>query len=408
MRELAKRASWTLADQVMSSGTNFLAAIVIARASSPAFFGAYSLFFAFYLVTLGVSRSLATDVMGVRYSFSIPSRAQRASAAAAGTSLGVGLTAATGLFFTALAIDVAPTNARFFTALGFLLPGMLLQDAWRFIFFATQRPQSAFYNDASWLFTFMAAVVALSIFGLDSGLSVLLAWAGSGAVTGILGCLQAATLPDIRASRHWISRHRHLSFNFLGEFLAVSGSGQLVTVLVAAAAGLPAAGALRGAGIVFGPISMLLMGLNAVLTPEGARMRERRCGVLTSVLSLASLLLAALTLVWGMLFATLLPDQLGVRFVGATWEEAKQVLWPMTFLMVGTAATVGAAVGLRVLERARAAFKIRVAIAPLVLGGGGCGALLNGAVGAATGMAIAANIGAFVWWLKYWSVRPGD
>ena len=64
----ARRASWGVADQALSSLTNFGLAVVLARGLSPEGFGAASVTFAVYVLALNGSRSLTSEPLTVRHS----------------------------------------------------------------------------------------------------------------------------------------------------------------------------------------------------------------------------------------------------------------------------------------------------------------------------------------------------
>ena len=67
-RHLTGRLGWGVADQAMSSLTNFGVGIYVARSLGIQEFGAFSLAFATYLIVLAASRGLATDALAVRFS----------------------------------------------------------------------------------------------------------------------------------------------------------------------------------------------------------------------------------------------------------------------------------------------------------------------------------------------------
>ena len=55
MRQIARRAGWGVADQALSSLTNFAVGVFVARQLGPTEFGAFSLAFATYLLALNAS-----------------------------------------------------------------------------------------------------------------------------------------------------------------------------------------------------------------------------------------------------------------------------------------------------------------------------------------------------------------
>src|SRR5205807_2619487 len=66
--QAARRLGWGIADQAMSSLTNFAVSIYIARTLGAAQFGAFSLAYVTYAFALNASRGLATDPLMVRVS----------------------------------------------------------------------------------------------------------------------------------------------------------------------------------------------------------------------------------------------------------------------------------------------------------------------------------------------------
>src|SRR5882757_6173597 len=130
MRGMAGRLSWGLADQAVSSMTNFAVGIVVARSLGVTAFGVFSLAWVTYGVVLNVSRGLGTDPLMVRYS-GVPIGEWRAGVSrASGTAFVVGVAGGAVSVLFGLVVDGAIGEA--FVALGIVLPALLLQDAWRF------------------------------------------------------------------------------------------------------------------------------------------------------------------------------------------------------------------------------------------------------------------------------------
>src|SRR5262245_46435254 len=91
LSSVVRRAGWGVADQGLSSLTNFLLGVLVARATNPADFGAFSLVFATYAIALNVPRALASEPMTVRYSASHDEVWRRGAAASTGTSVTIGV-----------------------------------------------------------------------------------------------------------------------------------------------------------------------------------------------------------------------------------------------------------------------------------------------------------------------------
>lgn len=131
------RLSWGLADQAASSVSNFVVGIYVARSLGVTAFGVFSLAWVTYGVVLNVSRGLATDPLVVRFS-GVPGASWRGAVSrSTGTALVVG--AALGAVCLMAGIGLGGRVGPAFAALGVMMPGLLLQDAWRFSFFAMRR-----------------------------------------------------------------------------------------------------------------------------------------------------------------------------------------------------------------------------------------------------------------------------
>ncbi len=255
---VARRVGWGVGDQAFSSLTNFALAILVARAVTPTEFGAFSLAFATYTLALGVSRALTSEPLVVRYTGSSVEAHRRAAASASGAALVVGAAAGgVALLFGATSAGVL---GEVFLALGISLPGLLLQDSWRFIFFSGGRGSLAFLNDALWAVVMFPAVAVLLLTDHASILWLTLAWGGAGTIAGFVGALQCRVVPQPFAALPWFRAQRDLGARYLGEFGALSGARQLSLYAVGGIAGLAAAGAIRAANILFGPINVLLLG----------------------------------------------------------------------------------------------------------------------------------------------------
>lgn len=148
VRAMAGRLSWGLGDQAVSSLTNFAVGLFVARSLGTFAFGMFSLAWVTYGVVLNLSRGLATDPMMVRFSAVSEEAWRRAVSRAAGTAIGVGL--ATGLVSVIVGVLAVQPLGGVFVALGVVLPGLMLQDAWRFALFAKGDGRKAFVNDTVW------------------------------------------------------------------------------------------------------------------------------------------------------------------------------------------------------------------------------------------------------------------
>jgi hypothetical protein len=394
----AGQLGWGLGDQALSSLTNFALSLLVAREVGVAQLGVFSLVFATYLLALGVSRSLNSDTLAVRYSAAGEPAWREGAAAAAGGALGLGLAGGLACALAGLVTDGLLGDALMVLGLG--LPGLLLQDVWRFAFVARGRSAQAFVNDLVWAVVLAAALAVLLATGRTSVLAFELAWSGSAGAAALAGIAQARLLPWPLNPLRWWRRHRDLNTRYLGEFLTIGAVSQVNSYAVSAVAGLAVVGALRAGEILVGPVYVLFMGGNMIAVAEGARVASRSVAGLARLSVLVSAGMSVAAALWGAVLL-LLPDSLGTRVLGPTWYTAAEVVVPFALLTVGLTASAGPQTGLRALAAARRGLRARLIAAPLLLAGAIGGAALGGAVAAAWGMAAGYWAAAIVWWWQF-------
>ena len=400
-RHLTGRLGWGVADQAMSSLTNFGVSIYVARTLGTTEFGAFSLAFATYLIVLAASRGLATDALAVRYSGVELGRWRRAVVSATGTATAVGLI--TGAGCIAVGMQFHSSTGAALAGLGLTLPGLLLQDSWRFAFFSAGKGRLAFFNDLVWAVVLVPAMLAMVVSGHATVGWFMLAWGGSAGVAAVVGAFQARLVPRPTESVHWLRQHRDLALRYLGESLSLSSAAQIRVYGLAAIAGLAAAGSLRAAELLLGPLNTAIMGIAMMAVPEAAVLLRRSLRRLQQFCLLLSCLGAGGALAWGMVLL-LLPDSVGQQILHSAWYPASALLVPVTLAVAGFGFSVGAWAGVRALGAASRSLRAQVIGSVVYLTGAFGGTVLGGASGAAWGSAAGTLIGAGVWW---WELHQG-
>ncbi|MEU2724143.1 hypothetical protein ABZ625_26805 [Streptomyces smyrnaeus] len=393
-RAIVGRLSWGLADQAASSLTNFAVGIHVARSLGLAAFGAFSLAWVTYGVVLSVSRGLATDPLVVRFSGVSDVSWRGAVARSSGTALGVG--AAIGAVCLVVGSALGGPVGTAFACLGVMLPGLLLQDAWRYAFFAAGTGRKAFVNDLVWGVALVPAMVVAARVG--SVAAFVLAWGASATVAAAYGCLQSGIRPRSSGAREWLREHRDLGYRYLVENVSNSGAGQLRAYGLGAIVGVSAVGVVRGAELLLGPFLAVLMGLSLVTVAEAARVLRRsphRLGTFCLLLGGGQ---AAAALLWGTALL-LMPDRAGELVLGGVWHSASELIVPATLGVAGAGLGTGAAAGLRALGAARRSLRSQLFASTCYVGGGLGGAAVAGTIGSAWGVAAATVCGSAVWWL---------
>jgi O-antigen/teichoic acid export membrane protein len=395
---VARRFGWGLADQVFSSLTNFALTFLVARSVDVSGFGAFALAFAAYLTALGLSRAAVTSPLSIRYS---TRREEWSGAAGAAAGAAVVLGVALGIVCALVGWLIGGGLRLPLVVLGCTLPALLLQDSWRFAFFAQAKGHRAFINDVVWAVTLLPVIVLVSASDSDDPSAFIAAWGGTAGLAGLIGAFQARVAPNPALGFAWWRQHRELSDWFVGEFVAIRGSVHVASLCVAAFLGLEAIAALRAGTVLMGPVHTVLMGLVLVAVPEGARMLASSPTRLKRTMLFVSGAVTAVAVAWGVVLMTL-PDAVGSELLGQTWGPTESILLPLTFTVALAGAAVGLRSGLRALGAGRETFRARLYVTTLGLIGVFAGALIGrSAVGVAWGDAISNGLSLIVWWRAF-------
>jgi O-antigen/teichoic acid export membrane protein len=395
---LMGRAGWGFADQALSSLTNFLVGFVVARSVSPAAFGAYSLVFAIYVLMLNVSRAIGSLPLTIRFSAASEAAWRGATAEAGGTALLTG--AGAGVACLGASLLASGTLREAFLALAVMLPGLILQDVWRFAFFARRSGGHAFVNDGVWTLLQVPLFGAMLLSGRFSVGLAILAWGGSATVAALVGSWQAGVRPQLRRAGAWWRAQRDIASRFLGEALTSTGGETAQPYGITEVAGLAAVGALRAGELILGPFNVILQGTTLVAIPEGARLLRISTNRLLRACLTFSAGLSAAALAWSVV-VLLIPGDVGVAILRQNWAPARSVLLPLSIALVGLGATAGATIGIRVLTAVRRSFRTRIVTTVVGLVAAIAGAALAGAVGAAVAMAAVTWLNAAIWWWQF-------
>jgi O-antigen/teichoic acid export membrane protein len=394
---LAQRAGWGVADQALSSLTNFILGVFVARMVSPEEFGAFSLAFATYLFVLNASRGMATDPLAIRFSDVSAATWRRGVAASTATATTFGVVA--GALCVLVALVPNGVVGLSFLSLGLMMPGLMLQDSWRYAFFAAGQGSKAFINDLAWG-VFLALLMALALAVENPRVHwFVLAWGGAATLAAFVGMVQARVVPRVSALKHWYRAHHDLGVRYLTENVGYSAAGQLRFYGLGAISGLAAVGALRGAELLLGPINLVIMGIGGLMAiPEAARLARRALHRLRPFCVFIALMFFLTSILWAAAIHGLIGDVFGERLLGETWESAAALLLPATMIIAFQGVWCAAWIGLRALGAARRSLQAQAFGASVFLVAALLGAYLNDGAGAAWGCAVGNFLAACIWW----------
>ncbi len=393
-----RRLGWGIADQAVSSLTNFAMVIYVARTVGAAQFGAFSLAYVTYSFALNASRGLATDPLVVRFTGTSLAVWRRAVRSCSGTAAAVGV--ATGACVLLATPALHSTVRLAFLGLGLTLPGLLLQDSWRYAFFALGRGGQAFLNDVIWAVALFPALLSLRLTGTANAFWFVFAWGAAAAAAAVAGAVQAKVIPSLPSTRGWLRQQRDLGFRYMVEGTSQTTAIQLRSYGVGFMLGLAAVGYLQAVTTLMGPFMVIFYGMNMFLVPEAARVLRRSPRHLSLFSLVASGALALLALAWGAVLLMALPAGLGAWLLGGLWRPTYALVLPQALYIAGACATTGARAGLHALAAARRSLRAMVLSSVLFLALSLLGAVEGGAIGTVRGAALSAWLGALLWWLE--------
>lgn len=395
-----RRLGWGVADQAVSSLTNFAASIYVVRTLGPTQFGAFGLAYVTYGFALNASRGLSTDPLMVRFSGTSIRKWRNATANCTGNALVVGL--ATGLCALGAAMVLTGAARGAFLALGLTLPGLTLQDSWRFSFFAAGRGWHAFLNDTIWALTLVPALVLLRVSGHANVFAFTFAWGATGGIAAVAGMFQANVVPRPARAWEWLTRHGDLGTRYLLEGTSNSVVVQVRTYGTGAMLGLATVGYVQASVTLMGPMTILSLGMGLVTISEGARVLRQSPRKLPLFCLLVSAGLSLAGVVWGLALLIAVPRGLGSFLLHSNWRPVYPLVLPQILFIVGGAVGSGAGTGLHALGAARRSLRVVLLIAPLSAGFALAGAAVAGAAGSLYGVGIASWLGALMLWVEFW------
>lgn len=396
MRRSAVVAASVL-DQAASSLTNILVLVMAARVSTAAGFAAFSMVYLTFTVLLGLNMSYVGQAVVLERGDDDGTLASACRSAAV-------FTACASLIAGALLVaGGAVTGGRAggaFLALGLVLPVVLVQDGLRYSFSALRQPHRALAADVLRLVCVVPALLLQPHHAAPARLVAV--WGFSALPALLVGLLLLRPLVTGATThvRRYL-RRGHLGMRFVVEFAVGNASSQLAVLGLGLFASPLTVGALRGATTVFGPLNVLFNSVNAFGPPVLGRLGGRRA----TARAAAGLggVLAVVGLGWAaVLYA--LPDRVGRQLLGATWQSASQ-MFPATgtqyaFMALGTCGLVT----LRVLSpRATLPLQIVFSLLTVVLMLGGYA--VDGALGAAWGLAAGSALKALAAWIRVSRLR---
>lgn len=387
------RAAWlrrsvTLADQALSSVSNLLVVVLVARAVSPRAFGYFVLGYAVLTVTLGLTRAY----FGTRITLADDQRAARRLTAALVAGLMVLSPVVAVAVFGASMVATSGQAPLVCAVIAVATPVVCVQDVLRFGASAGGRPWAALLSDAAWIVG-MAVPFVLGL-ELDAAAALTL-WAGSAAVALAVALVAFRERPLLRAGLAEVRRREVVGASLLVGAVLTSCASLLTLYVVARVLDPAAAGSLRGASTAMGPVNVLLaflvLGVTPVLARRDRGSDHRFCWQVGGTA-------VALVLAWGAVLL-LAPRALGEAAFGSSWDGVRSVLALTVTEYVWVAVGAAAVMGLKVRRRAADLVRSRIVAAVSTVGVGTAAALLlQDVMAVAASLALSALLAAATSW----------
>ena len=381
-------------DQAIAGASNVLIAVLAARLLSVSGFGFFGLVFLVYVMAQGVSRALVCDPLLVH-----PVEAVERKGEVIGSScvLGVGL---------ALAVALAGLGAEIWNhrlgnallVLAVCMPLLVLQDLGRYLAFATQHPGKALVLDVTWLFLQFGTVAVLFATDTHSLAWFIAAWAGSGALAGLLTFAQHG-LRGVRPGLAWLRYTWPFAWRYLVSYSATQGAALGQSGAVGAIAGARALGAVQGATLLVRPFATVQVAAIAASVGEVTRSLDDRDRLRRIVVKVSALATAAA--VGNAVVMLVLPTSLGEAVLGDTWDAAHPLLLPTGVMICFLGLVTGVRAGLLGMRAIRKAMALDIVTTVLVLSATIIGALVNGVLGAMWAVTGVQGMLAVAWWITF-------
>lgn len=381
-------------DQGLSSLTNFIPAVVVARSSGVAEFADVSLALVAVNLGLGVIRSLMGEVALAEVSAGSRIAEVGDDRSSTGSALVLAAAVAMVMLGAAASMDGRDLFGHPLALAALAVPLVTFQDHLRYVAFARARPEIACASDAAWLV--VLAVVTVVALHDASWAAVLAGWA----VTSLVGTVAASVLlrvvPRFGGLRPWLRATGHRGGRFTLEYLSVFGASSMALILIGSIGEATDLGAVRGLQLLASPALILLSGfgmsLPAALAP---RLTEGR--VMATVHVVAAVLAGVAVLACVPLLV--LPGAAGRWLLGETWLVVSGLRWWAVPYVVFGAVTTVFRIGVRASRAESRSTGYQLSLMPVVIALPPLAAVTGGPAWCMAAVVLTTGLSSFAWYV---------
>lgn len=389
------RFFWSMSAQILSSVSSLILSALVARALSADDFGVFAILFTVYALLIGSIRAVTAETYIYAFAHVEDRTTSGDMSAASSASLALSVMAALVTVIVAFFIPNLTSTLLIFAA---AIPFLVAHDHFRYILIANKQSRSAALID---LLALVAVVGGLLLVAREPSIvTQIAAWA----ISEVLATAAALALlrPRYRLSSaaSWLKERMASGRFFLGDFLLTNGVTQGATFVVAAFAGLPAAGSIRAAQVLASPILLITRGVTVAIAPETRRLAAKGKHKMLLIMSMLFSFCTVVAVLAALGLVAVAPPEFLVMILGDSSEGAQLVFPFVALALACTGAAVGPGLYLRAVGKVNVAFRSKAMTAPLAIVGVAFGAMTGGAVGSQLGLSIGEFIRSILNWVQ--------
>ena len=282
-----------------------------------------------------------------------------------------------------------------------MLPGLMLQDSWRYAFFAVRKGYHALINDVLWAVVEIPVLLVLKATGHVNVFWFVIAWGAGAAAGAVFGAFQARAVPNLNEAFSWLRTHRDLGPRFLVENCTGNGASTLQSYTISSFLGLESVGYMQAANMLMGPFRILSYGVGMMTIPEAAalmRRAPRKALRFCIALSFGQTLLAA---VWTAALLIALPLGFGRLMLGGLWEKTYPLVLPTALSVIAGCVGLGAGTGLHAMGAAKRSMRMSLTNSVIGLSVTFAGCLLGSILVTLYLIAAASCISTVLYWWQF-------
>jgi O-antigen/teichoic acid export membrane protein len=245
---------WGVADQGLSSATNFGLSFLAGRLLGPSGLGVIFLGFSAYLIAFSFVRALVIEPFVV--STAALDRSEREAATRVCLTLVLGVAAILTLSMALIGVALGGALGRSLILFSPWVALALVQELWRASLFRDQRGRGAAINDGVWAAGMLVTLPFAWLF--PSEWIIAATWGIGAAVAAIFGVFQLRVRPAgvVIALQWWKTELRVLGSWLAIENLILALGTQALVFVLAAQLGAGDIGGIRAVEVVFAPMSL--------------------------------------------------------------------------------------------------------------------------------------------------------